>query len=95
MFKVYWRQLHAAGARSKASDVERSRLASIWAFRSAILCSAVPTASAPAMKRRGGGSWLAMVMSARASFAGSPDCRPFSDCPPQVPCQAPSSSSTC
>jgi hypothetical protein len=34
-------------------------------------------ASAPAMKRRGGRSSLAIVMSARASFAGSPDCCPF------------------
>ena len=32
---------------------------------------------APAMKRRGGCSWFEIVMSARASFAGSPDCCPF------------------
>jgi hypothetical protein len=38
---------------------------------------AVAIASAPAMKRRGGGSFLAIVMSARASLAGSPDCKPF------------------
>jgi hypothetical protein len=31
-------------------------------------------ASAPAIKRRGGVFWPANVMSARASFAGSPDC---------------------
>jgi len=36
-------------------------------------------ASAPAMNRRGGGVWLAMVKSACASFAGSPDCLPFCD----------------
>lgn len=36
-------------------------------------------ASAPAMNRRGGGSRLAMVRSARASLAGSPDCWPFCD----------------
>ena len=64
-------------ASSKSSDVERFRYASICAFRSATFCSAVAIASAPAIKRRGGGSWLAMVMSARASFAGSPDCLPF------------------
>jgi hypothetical protein len=39
--------------------------------------SAVAMASAPAMKRRGGVCSLASVTSARASFAGSPDCRPF------------------
>src|SRR5712691_6904070 len=68
---------HAAGSASRAREVERLRLASICAFRSAIVCSAVAMASAPAMKRRGGGSWLAMMTSARASFAGSPDCWPF------------------
>jgi hypothetical protein len=62
---------------SKARDVERSRSASICAFRSATFCSAVAMASAPAIKRHGGGSWLAIPMSARASLAGSPDCRPF------------------
>ena len=63
----------------KPSDVERARFASICVLRSAIFCSVVAIASAPAMKRRGGGSWLAFVMSARASFAGSPDCFPFCD----------------
>src|SRR6266850_866285 len=58
-----------AGCGSKARDVERFRWASICAFRSATFCSAVAMASAPAIKRRGGGSWLAMMMSARASFA--------------------------
>jgi hypothetical protein len=31
------------------------------------------------MKRRGGGSYPAMVSSACASFTGSPDCLPFCD----------------
>src|SRR5690242_7373027 len=65
------------GSQSKARDVERSRLASICAFRSATFCSAVAMGSAPAITRHGGGSWLAMMMSARASMAGSPDCWPF------------------
>jgi hypothetical protein len=65
------------GSRSRASDVESSRHASICAFRSAIFCSAAAMASARATKRRGGGSWLAIVTSARASLAGSPDCCPF------------------
>jgi hypothetical protein len=37
-------------------------------------CSAMAMASAPAMKRRGAGSWPAIMMSAWASLAGSPDC---------------------
>ena len=63
---------------SKASDVERSWFALICVLRSAIVCSVVAKASAPAMKRRGGGSWLATVIRAR-EFRGSPDCRPFCD----------------
>ncbi len=42
-------------SQSNASDVDRSRFASIWAFKSAIFCSAPAMASAPAMNRRGGG----------------------------------------
>jgi hypothetical protein len=38
----------AAGSESKARDVERSRSASICAFRSATFCSARAMASAPA-----------------------------------------------
>src|SRR2546425_1127507 len=37
-------------------------------------------ASAPAMKRRGGGSSLAIATSACASFAGSPPCWPLWAC---------------
>src|SRR3954471_3535710 len=64
---------------SNASDVDSSRFASICCFKSAIFCSAPAMASAPATNRRGGGFWSAMVMSARASFTGSPDWRPFCD----------------
>jgi hypothetical protein len=48
--------------------------ASICVLRSAIFCSAVAIASAPAMKRRGDGCWSAIVMSARESrwVAGLP-----------------------
>ena len=49
--------------------MESSRCASICAFRSAIFCSAVAMASAPAMKRRGGWFSFAIVTSARADFA--------------------------
>ena len=66
-------QVRALPTSSKSRDVESFRCASICAFKSATICSAVAIASAPAINRRGGGSWLAMVMSARASFAGSPD----------------------
>jgi hypothetical protein len=62
---------------SKSSDVDSWRYASICALRSATFCSAMAMASAPAMKRRGGASSPAIVTSARASLAGSPDCRPF------------------
>src|SRR5438034_1552571 len=65
---------------SKARDVDRSRYASICAWRSATFCSAVAMASAPAMKRRGGCAFLAIVTSARASLAGSPPCLPLWAC---------------
>src|SRR5438874_2362700 len=48
-------------------ELERSRFSSICFWRSAIFCSAVPIASVPAIKRRGGGLWPAMVRSACAS----------------------------
>ena len=67
------------GESSMAREDDSSRYASICAWRSATFCSAVAMASAPAMKRRGGGSALAMVISACASFAGSPPCWPFWD----------------
>ena len=63
------------GRRRLVVEVERRRelrLDSMSSFRSAIFCSAVPMASAPAMNRRGGGDCRAMVMIARASLAGSP-----------------------
>src|SRR3954453_16788639 len=63
--------------RFKTNKSESSRYAAICACRLAIFCSVVAIASAPAMNRRGGGSTLAIVRSACASFAGSPDCLPF------------------
>src|SRR3954468_20602972 len=66
-----------AGSRSKSSETDSARYAAICACRSAIFCSVVAMASAPAINRRGGGSKLAIVRSACASFAGSPDCLPF------------------
>src|SRR3954447_10785503 len=68
---------NVAGSRFKSSETDSSRYAAICACRSAIFCSVVAIASAPAMNRRGGGSTLAIVRSACASFAGSPDCLPF------------------
>jgi hypothetical protein len=59
---------------SRASEVDRSRKAFACSCRSFAFCSAMPMASAPAMKRRGGCFWLAIVMRARASLAGSPAC---------------------
>jgi hypothetical protein len=44
----------AISVQSKASEVERSRYASICAFRSAIFCSAVAMASAPATEHPSG-----------------------------------------
>jgi hypothetical protein len=64
-------------ASSFAREVERFRKVSICSWRSATFCSAAAIASAPATKRHGGGSSLAIVMSACVSFAGLPACRPF------------------
>jgi hypothetical protein len=51
-------------ASSNARAVERSRYASIRAWRSATFCSAVAMASAPAIKRSCGCSWSMIVISA-------------------------------
>src|SRR3954470_1187376 len=50
-----------AGSPSKSSETDSARYAAICACRSAIFCSVVAIASAPAMNRRGGGSKLAIV----------------------------------
>jgi hypothetical protein len=64
-------------ASSRASEVERSRKAFACSCRSFAFCSAMAMASAPPMKRCGGGCWLAIVMRAFASLAGSPGCWRF------------------
>ena len=50
---------------SRASEVDRSPKAFACSCRSFAFCSAMPMASAPAIKRRGGCSWLSIVMRAR------------------------------
>jgi hypothetical protein len=62
---------------SKASEVDSSRKALAWRRRSSALPSARATASEPARNRSGGCGWSAMVISARASFAGSPGWLPL------------------
>jgi hypothetical protein len=64
---------------SNASEDESGRFDSMSALKSAIFCSAVAMASAPARNRRGGGCWAAIMSSACASFAGSPACLPCVD----------------
>src|SRR5579872_1974725 len=49
----------AVASLSKSRDVESARSNSMSSFSAATFCSAVPIASAPAMKRRGGVSRLA------------------------------------
>jgi len=54
-------------ASARASEVDRSRKAFACSCRPLAFCSAMAMASAPATKRRGGCSWLAIVIRARAS----------------------------
>jgi len=64
-------------ASSCASDEDSARWALAWANNSLAFFSKVSTASAPAGQRNGGSELPASVISALASFAGSPPCNPF------------------
>ena len=77
-----WRCSAAVSCGGRARRVERERRRQVAVgvdllLQFGDLLLGVAMASAPAMKRRGGCSWPAIVRSAWASLAGSPACWPF------------------
>jgi len=69
--------LDAYLASSCASDADSLRWALAWSSNALAFFSKVSTASAPAGHRLGGSASLASCISALASLAGSPPCKPF------------------